>query len=462
MLDDIINAAEARDRRPPSAWQTMGAAGLVFAVATLGGSGAVAQSGGTVSMPGLVISVPDRATPPQAPPPQATPAPTPAPSARPRSKAKPRAKAKSQPKATRQASRAPTSDAKQRGQGIVLLVNDEPITAYEIDQRAALMGLSANIGPKAQEAFKRIAQNPSTNARLKAILEETIRANQGKSRQQIIAAFEARKKAFVIQIQKQALSTARAGVLPGLRAKATEELIEEKLKLQEGKRLSIVITKDEVDKLFKGIADRNKLSLDKFIGQLRSQGIDPETMKARMKAGMVWRDVLRKRFGHQVSVTGREVDRLIESSGAATGEDSVELQLQKITLSIPGRIDQRAMARRLAEAEGLRRKFGGCKTIPALAQGLKDAKYENLGGRAASTIPEPTRSLLLNAKDGEMVPPSLGAAGVELYAVCGRKIVKVDDQKRLKAQEELTMREFELLSRRHLRDLRTDALIERR
>jgi peptidyl-prolyl cis-trans isomerase SurA len=61
-----------------------------------------------------------------------------------------------------------------------------------------------------------------------------------------------------------------------------------------------------------------------------------------------------------------------------------------------------------------------------------------------------------------MVPPTLASSGVELYAVCGRKTVKIDEEKRLKAQQELTMREYDVLSRKLLRDLRTDALIEKR
>ena len=45
--------------------------------------------------------------------------------------------------------------------------------------------------------------------------------------------FEARKKEFAMGLQKQALDGARAGALPKLRKDAQEELIEEKLKLQE-------------------------------------------------------------------------------------------------------------------------------------------------------------------------------------------------------------------------------------
>jgi peptidyl-prolyl cis-trans isomerase SurA len=344
----------------------------------------------------------------------------------------------------------------------MMLVNDEPITGYEVDQRATLMAAGANIGERAKENFKRLAQDPSVNEQLRSILEATIKANPGKSREQVLAAFEERKKGFVEGLQRRAIEGARASVLPGLRQKALDEIIDEKLKLQEAKRLSIVVTDEEIDRTFKDMADRNKVTEAQFTAQLKAQGIDASMMKARLKASMVWRDVLRRKFGAQVSVSDREIERFVEQSADDGGAASVEMQLHKITLAVPGRIDQAALARRLAEAERLRKRFGGCKTTQELAKSLPDARFESFANQSASAISEPTRSLLLNAKDGEMVPPTLASSGVELYAVCGRKTVKIDEEKRLKAQQELTMREYDVLSRKLLRDLRTDALIEKR
>ncbi|MEQ1669940.1 MAG: peptidylprolyl isomerase, partial [Hyphomicrobium sp.] len=96
------------------------------------------------------------------------------------------------------------------------------------------------------------------------------------------------------------------------------------------------------------------------------------------------------------------------------------------------------------------------------ASGVAGAKFEELGKRRPSAIQEPTRTLLLNAKDGEMLPPSMGEGGVELWIVCGRDVVTAEDQKRTQAEGELKQKEFELLAKRHLKDLRQDAHIEYR
>ena len=58
--------------------------------------------------------------------------------------------------------------------------------------------------------------------------------------------------------------------------------------------------------------------------------------------------------------------------------------------------------------------------------------------------------------------PATAVAGIELYAVCSRRALRADDKQREKAQNELAQQEFEILAKRHLRDLMQDAHIEYR
>ncbi len=342
-------------------------------------------------------------------------------------------------------------------QAIIVQVNDEPITGYEVEQRARLNALSANIAQKAQENFKRIVTQESTNNQLKAILNETIQQNQGKSREEVLAIFEQRKTQFAQNLQKQALDSARSSEVGIQRKSALEELIEERLKLQEAKRLNTLVDEAEVDKVIKSLADRNKLTMEQFAQNIRNMGADITAMRSRFKATLSWNEVIRRRFGHQVAVAQRDVDRFVAKSGGT--EDQVELQLQRITFMHSAKIDQKQMAERLQEAEAVKARFTNCKAMSGLTKGVAASRFEDLGLRRLQVIPEPTRSLLANAKDGELLPPSVAQNGIELWAVCGRKVVKAAEEKVAQAQDELRQREFELLSRRHLKDLRQDATI---
>jgi len=76
-----------------------------------------------------------------------------------------------------------------------------------------------------------------------------------------------------------------------------------------------------------------------------------------------------------------------------------------------------------------------------------------------SSIAEPTRSMLLAAKDGDMLPAATAATGIEVYAVCGRRAIKADDKQRRRRRKSWRRRNSRS-SQAPSRDLRQDAHIE--
>ncbi len=346
-------------------------------------------------------------------------------------------------------------------QVIAILVNDEPITAYQIEQRARFLALSANISEQAKANFQRLVKADSTNAQFRALQEEVIRSNQGKSREQIIAIFQERQKQLAMTLQKQAIDSARASVLPRLKKDAKEELIEERLKVQEAKRLGIEITDDDVKSMMRALAERNKMTYDQFVQHLKGMAIEVSTMNERLRAQRAWRDLIGRRYGGQISVTQRDIDRVLSTAATESGDDTIELQVGKITLGLP-KIDQASLAKRLAEAELMRRKFVGCRSLGDVAKSVPGAKLEEMRFIKPSTISEPMRSMLLSAQDGDMLPPSTTAGGVEVYAVCGRRTVSGNEAQRTKTQEDLQYKQLDILAQRHMRNLRQDAHIEYR
>jgi peptidyl-prolyl cis-trans isomerase SurA len=75
---------------------------------------------------------------------------------------------------------------------------------------------------------------------------------------------------------------------------------------------------------------------------------------------------------------------------------------------------------------------------------------------------QPARLLVINAKMGQITPPTITASAVEMYAVCGKRLVKGDDKTREETQRKLMNDEMSIRAERLLRDLRQDAFIEYR
>jgi peptidyl-prolyl cis-trans isomerase SurA len=349
------------------------------------------------------------------------------------------------------------------GQSIALLVNDEPITAYEIEQRAIFMAQSAGGGgsdfkARAEARWAQIVKDPKTNERFQQLLRD----KNVRSREEAQAVQAQYVKGLQQNMIEQLKRESRVSALSSTRSKAREELIEEKLKLQEAKKLGIEISDDEVKRVIKDIAERNKQTEEQFRQNVKGMGVDIATMQEKFRAQFAWREVIRRKFAAQISIAQKDVDRLVSESANETGQDTVELQVQRIALPVSGPADQAGLVRRFAEADALRRKFGGCKTLPSLAKTAGNANFEDMKFIKPSSLPEPTRSMLLSAKDGDMLPPTMGSTGVDLYAVCARRALKTDAKQREKVEGDLQQREFEIVAKRHLRDLRQDALIETR
>ncbi|MEM1307864.1 MAG: SurA N-terminal domain-containing protein, partial [Pseudomonadota bacterium] len=399
-------------------------------------------------VPGIVISVPPSAQPARPAPRAVAPKPQrakPKPRRRQASNARKRVRAKPKPKA--------------RKLQIALLVNDVPITNYEIRERAKLMALSGKIQGRAQANFKALVKSKRTNDRLRAIFEETVAANRGQPRNVIIAKFEKRKRAYARSLQQRAVASARSSLVSGMTRKAREELIDERLKVQEAKRLGVTIDRDQVNSVFARMAKGNKMSSKQFAQHLRRAGASSLTMKARLEAQLAWNAVLARRFRRLVSVNQREIDTFIGNQGEAKG---VRLRVQRITLPVPNIEDGRAVAQQLATGQQLQSQIRGCNGTAPVVRRVRGAQLRDVDGLDPNTIEEPTRSMLLSADPNEALAPSISNDGVVLYVVCGRTTAGSSFEDRDRAMRQIEDRELRVLGKRHLADLRRDALIERR
>jgi peptidyl-prolyl cis-trans isomerase SurA len=163
-------------------------------------------------------------------------------------------------------------------------------------------------------------------------LQALIRQRNVKSQEEA----QAVQKEFVIKLQKNMIDQlqreSRTAMLPKYRKEAQEELIEERLKLQEAKRVGIDISDDEVKRVMKGIAERNKMTEEQFTQQIKGNGVDVATMRDRMKAQFAWREVVRKRGQMLISINERDVERMSRVRQMRPGERHLELQVQRITL----------------------------------------------------------------------------------------------------------------------------------
>lgn len=353
--------------------------------------------------------------------------------------------------------RAGTKPSTRSEQSIVALVNDEPITGYEVRQRTEMLS-----GGAAAEYVRKNAEGRwkamMSSKDIQTQFQEFAKKRKPRTKEEL----QAIQKEFVMQKRNALMAQLQAEGSRQASSKvsktALDELIDEKLKMQEAKRVGAIASEDEIDSVIKGIAERNKMSVDQLT---KSLGGSLEPMKQRVRSTLAWNEVIRRKFGQQIAVATKDVEKFI-AAAPNTGEDEVELIVQRVRVNMPAKLNDGEIAQRVSQAEGIRAKFTDCKTTSGVVAGAAGVRVDDLGKRRPSSFQEPTRSLLLNARDNEMLPPTVGDGGVDLFAVCGRNVIKAAEQKRTQAEGELKQKEFELLSKKHLKDLRQDASIEYR
>jgi peptidyl-prolyl cis-trans isomerase SurA len=175
----------------------------------------------------------------------------------------------------------------------------------------------------------------------------------------------------------------------------------------------------------------------------------------------VWQNVVRQKFRREIQIGDADVDKALSDAGEQASASPAEtaLQLRQVRYELPAGADQKTIAERLAAAESVRGKFGSCAD---LAKGVEGARVKTLVDQQPASLVQPARLLVMNAKMGQMTPPTLTASAVEMYAVCGKRSVKGDDKTREETQRKLMNDEMGIRAERLLRDLRQDAFIEYR
>jgi len=245
---------------------------------------------------------------------------------------------------------------------------------------------------------------------------------------------------------------------------ATEELIDDALKLGEAKRMKITVSDAEVNEAFASIAQRIKMTPEGLAKALSGSGVQPATLRARLRAQIAWGKLVRQQFQREVSVNEQDVVRALrekESGDAAKVENkTIEYSLARVIFVVPKSASAGTVSQRQREAEALRGRFNGCDAGLAFAKGLSEVVTQPPVMRLGSDLNPELVKILEATGVGKLTPPERSDSGIELVAICSKREIASDYDARQGMQQELRSEEGEIMSRRYLRDVRANAVIE--
>ena len=280
-------------------------------------------------------------------------------------------------------------------QFVAVMVNGEPITNYDIDQRSKLTFLTTHKAPARQDVIN--------------------------------------------------------------------ELIDEKVKIKEGKKFGVDPSVSDIDQSYAAMSSRMRMTPDQLTKTLEAQGVRPDTLKSRMKAEMVWTSLVRGRYKESLQVGEKDVAAAIEVSGDdKQTADAFEYKMQPIVLIVPRGSAPTIVEARRKEAEALRNRVQTCDEANALFKTMQNAAIRDTISKTSADIPPVLREVLDKTPIGHLTAPEVTKQGIEMVALCARNPTTIDTPKKKEIREKMYAEKYEAKSKAYLQEVRKAAMIEYR
>jgi peptidyl-prolyl cis-trans isomerase SurA len=246
------------------------------------------------------------------------------------------------------------------------------------------------------------------------------------------------------------------------RNEVVEELINEKLKIQLVKKFLIDGIDKEVDQAYANMARRMKVSPRDFTENLAKQGVKIETLKSRIKADLIWNQMIRGRYQSHFQFSEKDISARLEAKKPDdVGVVGYDYTLRPILFVVPRGSPPAAYEARAKEAEGLRARFQDCNEGISLARGMRYVAVRQQVVKASADLPAALRDVLAKTEIGRLTAPETTQQGVEVYALCGKRQSDNAPAKK-EIRDELMQEAFQSLSKKYIKELRDQAMIEYR
>jgi peptidyl-prolyl cis-trans isomerase SurA len=248
------------------------------------------------------------------------------------------------------------------------------------------------------------------------------------------------------------------------RKDVVNELVDEKLKIKEGKKFGVDPGVADIDQAYTSMSQRMHITTDQLTASLEKQGVRADTLKARIKADMVWTSLVRGRYKEKLQVGEKDVNEAVKAEGGDDQQkgEAFEYKLQPVVLIVPKGSTQSALELRQKDAETLRARVETCEQANQYFKSMANAAIRELVVKTSADIPANLRKILDDTPVGHLTPPEVTKQGVEMVALCSRKPTTIDSPKRKEMRDKMYAKKYEQTSNNYLAEIRKAAMIEYR
>ena len=285
-----------------------------------------------------------------------------------------------------------------RAQSVAVMVNGDPITNYDIEQRSKLDFLTSHKPAVRQDVINELIDE-------KVKIKEAKQFGVDPTSSDIDSSFAAMSQRMRLSPEQLTKSLESQGIRP-----------------------------------------------DTLKQRIKAEMVWGSLVRGRFKESL---QVGEKEVAAAVEVKGEEKDEKPQT-------ESFEYKMQPIILVVPHGSPPAVIEARRKEAEVLRDRVLSCDQANAFFKTMPNAAIREAVTKTSADIPAAVREGLDKTPIGHLTEPEVTKQGIEMVALCDRKPTTVDTPLKKEIRDKMFAQKFEAKSKAYLHQIRKAAMIEYR
>ena len=210
-----------------------------------------------------------------------------------------------------------------------------------------------------------------------------------------------------------------------LRQQVLDQLIDERVQVTNARDVGVKIDEAELDRAVNNVAVQNQMTLAQLRQRLRQEGIEFSKFRDNVRDQLMVERTREREVLPRIRVTDAEVDAFLEQRRAAVGMVE-QLNLAQILVTVPENASDAVVAERRARAEAARARVRAGEDFAKVAREVSEDGNRAEGGviglKPADRLPDVFVTAVKNLRPGEVTPQLLrSGAGFHVLKLIERR-----------------------------------------
>lgn len=231
---------------------------------------------------------------------------------------------------------------------------------------------------------------------------------------------------------------------------ALQELIDDRVKLIQARKSGYRVTEEGVDVEYSRIARSGGRTNAQFEAALRQAGIEPRSLRDKIRSDLAWQVILREQARKGSDISGAELESAIQQE-MKKQRTITDYQLQSVIFVVPRGANPGERERAANAARG---RFSSCESGFDELRTMRDVAVRPAQYRSTEGMSEQLVKVLDRTPVGKLTPPFRTEQGIEMVAVCERKVREQSANLRSEVTSVVMERRITDVARKYLQELR--------